>query len=87
MQDTWQRGGILIEGWVGRVIDASWGGIWTPDATCTEWGGDTFLWDRSSDPGEIRSALTPDDRDHWAAWIDALRDCAGEACRDAESSQ
>jgi hypothetical protein len=43
-----------------------------------------IVWDRTSDPGEERNALTATNSRRWEAWLDALRTCAGEACRQAE---
>jgi hypothetical protein len=85
LQDAWERDGILIEGWKGNENDAPWQGIWTTVATYVEWDDRPPLWDRTVDPSEERNALTAANQDQWASWLDALRNCEGQACRDAES--
>jgi N-acetylglucosamine-6-sulfatase len=81
---SWERDGILIEGWNARTINDSWQGVWTVDTTYVEWASEPIVWDRTSDPGEERNALTATNSGRWDAWLDALRACAGEACRQAE---
>jgi arylsulfatase A-like enzyme len=86
LQDGWQRERVLLGFW-GSDEDKGrqpFAGVRTRDETYVEYeDGTTVLWDRRDDDEET-DQLAGADAAQWASWLETLRDCAGETCRQAE---
>jgi N-acetylglucosamine-6-sulfatase len=90
LQDEWDREGILIESWdeeEDNFVRPPFAGIKGKDWLYVEPEGETPHFYR--DPGEIEDvfgSLSETERAAYANWLSTLRDCAGDACRNAEES-
>jgi arylsulfatase A-like enzyme len=88
LQDTWDREGILIESWDTKDehdTRSPFVGIKGKDWLYVEPEGESPHFYR--DPGEIEDvfgSLSDAERVAYASWLETLRDCAGEACRNAD---
>jgi N-acetylglucosamine-6-sulfatase len=84
--DSW-RGALLIEHFVG----SDWAGLRTPRYTSVEHeGGEKELYDLKEDPHEIDSLYESADAallNTLHSRLEALRDCIGTQCREAENSR
>jgi arylsulfatase A-like enzyme len=83
LQDAWNRERVLVEGWPNAdEPGVPWAGVKTIDGLYLERRGDPpvlyALADGEAKPHPLRNA------DAWTALLAALRDCAGQACRDAD---
>jgi N-acetylglucosamine-6-sulfatase len=83
LQDAWDRERVFVEGWPNSdEPGVSWAGVKTKDELYLERRGDPPVLYTLAD-GEARPQPLPD-VDAWAVLLDALRECAGKACRDAD---
>jgi arylsulfatase A-like enzyme len=91
LQDAWDRDGILIEGWNKSKTETE-----TARGPFVGIKGKDWLYVvPESQPArfyrnrretvDVIDTLSAGRRAAYAAWLDALRSCAGDACRDAES--
>jgi N-acetylglucosamine-6-sulfatase len=88
LQGGWNREWLLLEFWSSDQDRGvlSFNGVRTRHETYVEYAnGKAVLWDRRVDHEE--SDHLPDvDAAQWAAWLTALRDCAGTTCGNAEGA-
>jgi arylsulfatase A-like enzyme len=86
LQDSWDRERVLLEGWADDPKKGihPFSAVRTVDETYVEYeNGTAVLWDRRVDDEET-DQLGDANAAQWASWLEALRECAGETCRQAE---
>ncbi|MDQ3637054.1 MAG: sulfatase, partial [Actinomycetota bacterium] len=85
---TW-RSSVLLEGFVGKG-DRVYGAARTGTHKYVEYGnGETELYDLQSDPYELENVYETADPalvEDLKARLEALRDCSGDGCREAENA-
>jgi N-acetylglucosamine-6-sulfatase len=79
LHDAWNRDGVLVENWA----EYPFVGVKTRDALYVVPKGEAPALYMLAD-GEARDHLTPGEAARWAARLDALSGCTGQACRDAD---
>ena len=81
------RSSVLLEGFVGKG-DRVYGAVRTGTHKYVEYGnGETELYDLASDPYELENVYETADPalvEDLKARLEALRDCSGDGCREAE---
>jgi arylsulfatase A-like enzyme len=82
------RSAVLLEGFVGRGARV-YGAVRTEGRKYVEYGnGEEELYDLQNDPYELESLHEKADSalvENLKARLDALRDCEGDGCREAEN--
>jgi hypothetical protein len=69
--------------------DRAYRGLRTPDYTFVQYGDGTLeLYDLKADPYQLENIAgnaSPDLLEKFKNWLEALRHCAGDSCRELES--
>jgi arylsulfatase A-like enzyme len=87
LQNEWNRKRVLVESWnTGKNAYGPFVGVRTRCHTYIERPAERILWERCA-TGEERPVPFDDTRLEWVAWLEALRECAGAVCREADGGQ